>query len=92
MADPSEITVNDDKGKETKVESYCRRQGWIGHSAIIRDGKATTANKPTTGGVRFFLFVPKEVEKVTRETAVPGSIEGILILFPNEAGTGRVCL
>ncbi len=45
-----EMTVKDDKGKETKTRVKDIADIKVGDSVIIRDGKASKAVKPRTGG------------------------------------------
>ncbi len=45
-----EITVKDDKGKETKVKVKDGAGLKVGESVVIKDGKVMTAVKPKTGG------------------------------------------
>jgi len=45
-----EMTVKDDKGKETKVRVKDVADIKVGDTVIIRDGKATKSIKPKTGG------------------------------------------
>lgn len=45
-----EVTVKDDKGKETKVKVKDLTGLKVGESAVIKGGKAAPAVKPRTGG------------------------------------------
>lgn len=45
-----ELTVKDDKGKETKVRTKDPSAFKLGDRVVIRDGKAMKEVKPLTGG------------------------------------------
>ncbi len=45
-----EVTVKDDKGKETKVEVNDAVGLKVGESVVVKDGKVVRAVKPKTGG------------------------------------------
>lgn len=45
-----EVTVKDDKGKETKVTVKDASGLKVGESVVVRDGKVMPAVKPKTGG------------------------------------------
>jgi len=45
-----EITVKDDKGKETKVNVRDAGGVKVGDSVVVKDGKVAPAVKPKTGG------------------------------------------
>jgi hypothetical protein len=45
-----EITVKDEKGKETKVKVKDAGGFKVGENVVIKDGKVTKAVKPITGG------------------------------------------
>ncbi len=45
-----EITVRDDKGKETKVNMREAGSLKVGDSVVVKDGHITPAVKPRTGG------------------------------------------
>ncbi len=45
-----ELTVKDSKGQETKVKVKGAPEFKIGDNVVVKDGKATKAVKPLTGG------------------------------------------
>lgn len=45
-----ELTVKDSKGQETKVKVKGAPEFKVGDNVVVKDGKATKAVKPLTGG------------------------------------------
>ena len=45
-----EVTVKDEKGKETKVKVKDAAGAKVGDGVVIKEGKVTPAVKPRTGG------------------------------------------
>ena len=45
-----ELTIKDDKGKETKVKVKDAGGFKVGDSVVVKDGKVTKAVKPVSGG------------------------------------------
>jgi hypothetical protein len=45
-----ELTVKDNKGQETKVKGKGAPEFKVGDNVVVKDGKATKAVKPLTGG------------------------------------------